>query len=348
MALMSYKFISKKNFTISINKMQTLQNPPSPSNSPLPPYLLSKLRYSKIRVHLRSSSPQKRAGGHFPSLSRLFLHNPRPLLTLALLCCALLYLPHCGNLPHPAGAQVVDGTAPNQPPARPPPVALAPIYLWVTNCRAAGDMDRAIYQAWETNLFVSNLFIPAPECAGVANADGRDAAHDICAVAYADTVDAGMTLRRASVNATDQANIAANIPAGSLRHRAIININTGLPGVNADDIISSAADRQWRPIHRPDGTFLTRNWNDLFDASIDLRDPITTTTLEYWTGIGIGGGSFTDAALHCASWTNGTTVGAQGASGDGSSINDGRLSGFSASCTNALSTYLLCASFEDP
>ena len=313
-----------------MNKIQTFQKARSLSNSPSP-YIVSKHPFSKtrapfkffwpparlaphsintdkrgffsfvdknIRIYLCLSAfiePAKRAGGHFPSLSRLFFHKLRPLLTLSLLSCVLLYLPHCSNL-LPESSKAEGRKGPSTPPL-PPLGPLRPIFLWVTNCTVAGDMDRATYQAWEAITFTFNVYIPAPTCAGAADADGRAAADDICAAAYAYTVDMGGNPRRESVSITDQATIAANIPS-NLIHRAVIS-TAPIGLLDADDIIPAGPDREERPVRRPDDTYLTNNWNNFFDASENLRNPINAATNNYWTGIGINGGNFVGNDDNC-------------------------------------------------
>ena len=167
--------------------------------------------------------------------------NDHRLLTTALLCCILLYLPHCAVL-LPEGTPVIDEKAP-QPPPPPPPPPERTIFLWASNCPVQGDMDADKF----TNFGVGTLF---GACDGADATGGRNAAHNICAAAY-----------MGSVDMAGQDNIAGRIPASSLIHRAILNTNGS--SLNADDIIPMGADREERPVRRPDDTPIANNWNDL-------------------------------------------------------------------------------------
>ena len=198
--------------------------------------------------------------------------NDHRLLTTALLCCILLYLPHCAVL-LPEGTPVIDEKAP-QPPPPPPPPPERTIFLWASNCPVQGDMDSGQVHEFRGRHSIWRMRWNADAMTG-----GRNAAHNICAAAY-----------MGSVDMAGQDNIAGRIPASSLIHRAILNTNGS--SLNADDIIPMGADREERPVRRPDDTPIANNWNDLFDplaipniVSINEHPPHSTTGGWYWTGI---------------------------------------------------------------
>ena len=117
---------------------------------------------------------------------------------------------------------------------------------------------------------------------------------------------------RSALDDDQRINIEANIPS-NLRHRAVININSS--GVNADAIIPTGPDREFRTVRRPDGTLIANNWRDFFDASENLRNGIEAGLAPgdpYWTGMDITAGSFGGSPQHCNNWRNTTGNGRRG------------------------------------
>ena len=269
---------------------------------------------------------------------------------------ALLCLPHCA-IYHPEATQPEGRKSPAPPPPPPPvpPPPDRPIFLWVTNCAVAGDMDRARHQAWEMrpapNSCVGSILVNEP-CPGTADADGRDAADDICAGSYTGILFNPCTMADMDVGSaivdTQRTNIEANVPS-NLIHRAVLN--TDETDLDANNIISMGPDREQRTVRRPDNTPIADNWNDFFDASGNTRANITgASASDYWTGIS-SGPSFSGSTNNCGNvlgvpWID-SASGNSGIAGNPNQINSTRFNRAPlVACSNLRS--LLCASFEGP
>ena len=242
---------------------------------------------------------------------------------------ALLCLPQCAAL-LPESSPITEGKRPQPPP--PPPERT--IFLWVsTSCTIQGHIGPPI-----------PFGLPCP--GAMAGVDGKPAANSVCAAAYP----------MSSLSDDERANIEDRITS-NLIHQAVISANTSAADPpDARDIIPSGADREERPVRRPDddGTLIANNWNDLFDANLDAINSVNDIPPAdpggtYRTGIGYLSGAnsrFTGDSDNCNRWRDGTSS-RDGIRGFSDQIDYERFhSLLTESCAGFLP--LLCASFEGP